>query len=436
MRAAACTPVRRPAPYHRAMRLLIITYGTEGDTRPLAALGHALVQAGHEVHLLADVSTLDTARALGLPCSAIAGDIRATLAADGAMKRITANLSRLAIRHTGAWMRQALDAGRGCDAIIVSGLAAFVGLSAAEALGIPAIGAMLIPISPTRAFASPFLPFTPPRLLNHGSHVLFGTASWRLFRRATNRARAEAGLPPRSALSTAHPMLYGVSPTLVPPPHDWPHNAHLTGQWIPPAGAWPPAPALQAFLDAGEPPVYVGFGSMAGFDDARLQAALVRALEGRRALFNRGWSGIDVDRLPANIHPVGAVPHDWLLPRCALAIHHGGSGTTHSAARAGIPSVIVPFAGDQFFWSARLRAAGIMRHALSGNRIRADRLGEAVAFAGLPSVRERAAALGARMREEDGLADAVALVERYAARSPADAHARRPAQAITRSTQS
>lgn len=405
------------------MRLLILTYGTEGDTRPLAALGHALVHAGHQVQLLADVSTLDTARALGLPCSALAGDIRATLAAEGAMQRITANLSRLAIEHTGEWMRQALDAGRGCDAIIVSGLTVFVGLSAAEALGVPAIGAMLIPISPTRAFASPFLPFTPPRLLNHGSHVLFGNASWRLFRRATNRARAEAGLPPRSALSTTHPMLYGVSPALVPPPQDWPHNAHLTGQWIPPAGAWQPAPALQAFLAAGEPPVYVGFGSMTGFDDARLQAALVRAVDGRRALFHRGWSGIDASRLPANFHPVGQVPHDWLLPQCAMAIHHGGSGTTHSAARAGIPSVIVPFAGDQFFWSARLRAAGIMRHALSGNRIRAGRLGEAIAFADSPPVRARAAALGTRMREEDGLAEAVALVEGYAAGGAAGAYA-------------
>ena len=161
------------------MRLLILTYGTEGDTRPLAALGHALVQAGHSVHLLADVSTLDTAQAMGLPCSALAGDIRATLAAEGAMKRITANLSRLAIGHTGDWMRQALEAGRGCDAVIVSGLTAFVGLSVAEALGVPAIGTMLIPISPRTAFASPFLPFTPPRLFNRASHMLFGQASWR-----------------------------------------------------------------------------------------------------------------------------------------------------------------------------------------------------------------------------------------------------------------
>ena len=398
------------------MKLLIITYGTEGDTRPLAALGHALMQAGHEVELLGDGSTLGIAQALGVPARALAGDIRATIAADGAMRDITRNLADLTIAHSDAWLRLALDAGRGCDAVIVSGLAAFVGLSAAEALGVPAIGTMLIPISPTSAFASPFLPFTPPRLFNRASHTLFGQLSWRLFRKATNRARAQAGLPPRRSLWTDHPMLYGVSPALVPRPADWPDNAQVCGQWIPPlATTFTPSDDLRAFLDDGEPPVYVGFGSMAGFDNARLVDAVVGAIGTRRALFNAGWSGIDATQLPANVRAIGHVPHDWLLPRCALAIHHGGSGTTHSACRAGIPSVIVPFAGDQFFWNARLREAGVMRHALKGASISAARLRDAVAYAGTDAARQRAAALGSTMRDEDGCATAVRLVERYAA---------------------
>ncbi len=399
------------------MKLLIITYGTEGDTRPLAALGHALMQAGHEVELLGDASTLGIARTLGVPSQALAGDIRATIAADGAMRDITRNLSRLTIAHSGDWLHQAVDAGRGCDAVIVSGLAAFVGLSAAEALRVPAIGAMLIPISPTTDFASPFLPFTPPRLFHHASHTLFGTLSWRLFRKATNRARARIGLPSRRALWTTHPMLYGVSPALVPRPADWLDNAHVCGQWVPPlASTFARPEALLAFLDAGEPPVYVGFGSMAGFDNARLVDAVTGALGERRALFSAGWSGIDVARLPPNVHPVGHVPHDWLLPRCAMAIHHGGSGTTHSACRAGIPSVIVPFAGDQFFWNARLRHAGVMAHALKGASITAGKLREAVAFADRDGARRRAADLGVRMQGEDGCAAAVAQVERYARR--------------------
>ncbi len=409
-----------PAPetqqrYPDAMRLLLLTYGTEGDTRPLAALGHALMQAGHKVELLADVSTLGGAQALGVPCGALAGDIRAALAADGAMRDITRNLGRLANRHTDDWLRQALDRGRGCDAVIVSGLAAFVGLSAGEALGVPVIGAMLIPITPTREFAAPFLPLTPPRAFNRGSHRLFNQLTWQLLRKATNRARVAAGLPPRKTLWTEHPMLYGISPALVPQPADWPGNAHACGQWIPPlAQAWTPDAGLLAFLDAGEPPVYVGFGSMAGFDSARLLEAVVGAVDGRRALFSAGWSGIDTACLPGNFHVVGNVPHDWLLPRTSMAIHHGGSGTTHSTCRAGVPAIVVPFAGDQFFWGARLRAAGIMRHALRGSSITAAKLGEAIAFAGTAAARENAARIGERMRHEDGLAAGVALVERYA----------------------
>ena len=400
------------------MKLLLLSYGTEGDTRPLAALGHALVGAGHSVELLAEASSLALPRALGLPCTALAGDIRAAIAGDGSPRDINRSVATLAVQHTGDWMRQALDAGRDCDAVVVSGLTAFVGLSVAEALRVPVVGAMLIPISGTREFPSPFLPFTPPRAFNHASHWIFSRLTWLLFRGATNRARREAGLPPRRRIWDDHPMLYAISPALVPRPADWHDNAHVCGQWIPPVPGWTPEPALRAFLEAGEPPVYVGFGSMGGFDRERLTDAVVAAVDGRRALFNGGWSAIDPARLPANFHPVGNVPHDWLLPRCALAIHHGGSGTTHSACRAGIPSVVVPFAGDQFFWGARLRAAGIMREALRGRSVTGTQLRAAVAFAGSAEATANAARIGERMRGEDGCATGVALVERYAAAGP------------------
>lgn len=394
------------------MKLLLLTYGTEGDTRPIAALGHALRQAGHAVLLLADRSTLGIAQALGVPCRALSGDIRATLAGGDA----TRNIAKLAVDRTGDWMEEAIAAGRGCDAIVVSGLTAFVGLSAAEALRLPVVGSMLIPISGTSEFPSPFLPFAPPAPLNHASHWLFSRLTWHLFRKATNAARAKAGLPRRRRVWSEHPMLYGISPALVPEPVDWPPNAHVCGQWIPPlARSFTPSDALRAFLDAGDPPVYIGFGSMAGFDDERLVKALVGAVGKRRALFHAGWSGIDPTRLPGNFHPVGHVPHDWLLPRCALAIHHGGSGTTHSACRAGVPSIIVPFVGDQFFWGGRLRAARIMRHALHGRSLTAAKLAAAIAFADGDEAQANAARIGERMRHEDGCAVTVPLVQRYVA---------------------
>jgi UDP:flavonoid glycosyltransferase YjiC (YdhE family) len=206
-------------------------------------------------------------------------------------------------------------------------------------------------------------------------------------------------------------MLYGVSPSLLPRPADWPSNALVCGQWLLPAGQWTPPEKLSEFLAAGEPPVYIGFGSMGGFEPRRMFETIVAGLAGRRALFYPGWSGVDISQLPANILAIGDTPHDWLLPRTSVAVHHGGSGTTHSAARAGVPSVVVPFAGDQAFWADRLYQAGVAARLSGWKALNATSLTESIQFAERDEVRAHARALGERMRAEDGLQTAVAAIE-------------------------
>ena len=206
-------------------------------------------------------------------------------------------------------------------------------------------------------------------------------------------------------------MVYGVSPNLLPTPGDWPANVRLCGQWLTPSPAWAPPPALANFLSAGEAPIYIGFGSMTGFDNARLLHAIVEATAGRRALFHPGWSGIDPKALPDNFLVIGDTPHDWLFPRTAAVIHHGGSGTSHSAARAGVPSIVTPFAGDQFFWAERLRLAGVAPAAVDGRRPTAKAFARALDFAAVPRVRNRARSLGEKMSAENGVADAVTTLE-------------------------
>lgn len=323
-------------------------------------------------------------------------------------------LAHIANTHAQAWLRDIVDTGKDCDAIIVSGLAAFVGLSAAESLGIKAIGTGLIPITPTSAFASPFLPPQwVPAFLNAPSQRFVNQMLWRAFRKETNAARAAVcGLPPRQSLWTHHPMLYGISPSLVSPPADWPLNAQICGQWVSPATDWAAPSALSDFLAAGDAPVYVGFGSMAGFDHEKVLGEMVVALAGRRVLFYPGWSGVDVSRLPANFHVIGDTPHDWLFPKTSLVIHHGGSGTSHSATRAGVPSVVVPFAGDQFFWADRLRRAGVAGPALNGRALRASSLAAGIAFADKAQTQARAKDLSARMASENGLQHAVSAIHR------------------------
>ncbi|MGB6055411.1 MAG: glycosyltransferase [Burkholderiaceae bacterium] len=398
------------------MKLLILTYGTEGDTRPLVALGHELRSSGHDVHLLGDARTLGSAEELGLANSALSGDIRqlfSTWSSQGP-KGTAKALVQLTNANTRAWTVETLAAAEGCDAILTSGLAGFIGLSVAERLGIPAIGTGMIPLTPSRDFPSPFLPpGLVPRWLNYASLRLTNQLVWLAFRKSLNEARQNVlGLAARQGLPTEHPMLYGISPTILPQPADWPFHARVCGQWQTPASDFTPPLELADFLHAGPPPVYIGFGSMAGIDGPLLATTLVTALAGRRALFYPGWSGMDDIELPDNILRIGTTPHSWLFPRTTAVIHHGGSGTTHSATRAGKSSVVIPFAGDQAFWAESLHRLGIAPPALNGAKLDVGSLGKAISFVERSEVQKRAAELGGRMEQENGLATAVREIEK------------------------
>jgi UDP:flavonoid glycosyltransferase YjiC (YdhE family) len=401
------------------MKIVFLTYGTDGDTRPLLALAQAVIARGHEAHVLADVAGEARARALGIPFTALAGDMRAAFAPGGAfgallrdgadMARLTRACAAQARDHTRPWLEAACAAAQGSDVLVYSGLAGFVGLAAADGLDIPCIGAAMWPMTPTRAFAPPFLGGRRlPGWLNLLAHRAFERMTWSMFGPALNRVRAQVfGAPPRRRPWRGNPVLYGCSPTLLARPGDWPAGAEITGAWQLPADPdWQPLQALLDFLADGPPPVYVGFGSMAGIDAATLAAAIGTVAQGRRVLFQPGWSGIDTARLPPGVFVLDDMPHDWLFPRMALVVHHGGAGTTHAAARAGVPSVVVPFAGDQFFWAQRLAALGI---ALTCPAARLDgtRLAHAVEAASAHAMRERAAETGRRIRTEDGVRTAV-----------------------------
>lgn len=400
------------------MRLLALTYGTEGDTRPLVMLCHGLIAAGHEVMLLADGGTLGSAKTQGVPHAALEGDIHdevvALVSRGNGVAAASTGLARMARQHVAGWMCQADAAADGCDAILTGGLAAFVGMSVGERRGLPVIGAGMIPLTPTRAFRSPFLPpGRSPGWLNRTSYGLVNSLIWRQFRGPINAARQHMGQPPRRSLWTGLPMLYGISPQLLAPPSDWPVDHVVCGQWSAPAAPWQPSAELQTFLDAGPPPVYLGFGSMTGFDRERVLPALLSALAPRRVLLFPGWVGVPDMALPDTVFVIGPTPHEALLPRCALAIHHGGSGTTHSACRAGIPSMVMPFAADQFFWADRLQRQGVAPVPLSPERLQPQALADALAFAEHADTRARAAALGAAMANEDGVACGVAAIERW-----------------------
>ncbi|HTL75387.1 MAG TPA: glycosyltransferase [Casimicrobiaceae bacterium] len=406
------------------MRIIALTFGTEGDTRPMVALCRGLHDAGHDVLLLAERNGAAYADALDVPFVPLAGDMAVAMrtAAAGVSRRgadvhyVARTLAAIAAANTGEWLRAALAHAHGRDLVLCAGLAIYVGFSAAEALRIRAIGVGLQPMMPTRAFASPFLPPLPlPRFVNRASHWLVLSLMWRAFRGPINAARRDvAGQALRARAWDDYPVLFGVSPTLVPRPDDWTDRVAMSGYWFGPRDPRFVADRdLVEFIDACEAPVYVGFGSMLGFDHARLLDVALRALAGRRAILHAGWSGFGEAPLPRNVRRVAHVPHDWLFPKMSTIVHHGGAGTTHTAARAGVPSVVLPFAADQFFWARRLESVGVAPEMLTHRRLSAGRLRERLDAARAPAMQARARGVGAKIAAENGVADGVAQIEAW-----------------------
>jgi sterol 3beta-glucosyltransferase len=240
-----------------------------------------------------------------------------------------------------------------------------------------------------------------------------------------NDWRRSLGLQPRS--TWANPLvqgdgrpvqvLYPYSPQVVPTPPDWPDTTAVTGYWFLDEGDdWQPPANLQRFLEAGAPPVYVGFGSMAGSDPEAKARVVIEALNasGQRGVLASGWGGLKADALPPHIHILESAPHDWLFPRMAAVVHHGGSGTTAAGLRAGKPTVIAPFTADQPFWGERVYRLGVGTKPIPQRQLNAASLSAAITEAVNNRDMQRcAAALGDAIRAEDGVERAIDFIHAH-----------------------
>uniref|UniRef100_UPI00117EC727 glycosyltransferase n=1 Tax=Streptomyces sp. NRRL B-24572 TaxID=1962156 RepID=UPI00117EC727 len=200
---------------------------------------------------------------------------------------------------------------------------------------------------------------------------------------------------------------------VVPRPGDWPSGADVTGYWWPARpDAWQPPAELVDFLQAGPPPVFLGFGSMAPGEGERLGELVAAAVKraGVRAVVQAGWAGLSGHG--SDLLAIGDVPHDWLFPRTAAVVHHGGAGTTGAGLRAGVPAVPVPVMYDQPFWASRLHALGVAPRPVPFQDLTAEALGDAVtACLTEPALRRRAAELARGIAAEDGAAPVLAHID-------------------------
>ncbi|WP_227496916.1 glycosyltransferase [Planctomonas psychrotolerans] len=394
---------------------MLLTAGTRGDVEPFAALARYASARGHEVRLaVPDDSGVDLTGV-----DAVRLDLRF-----GPLLPESGMLPWTLLRHVQRQVRPAL---RRMFAAAVRETVAFAPdmvvhhpliLSApmvADALGVPRVLVEFSPVAtPSAEFTAPGGP-TATRDLGRYNRATYAVprAAARLFDRDVARAAAEVpGGQAPAHRSPSRATLMAVSPELLPRPRDWPEQVHLTGAWHDSAAEASVDPAVADFVRDREYLV-ASFGSMAAGDARARGRAVMEAARahGLGVLALTGWGGLAVPdecRGP-DVLAVRAAPFDAVLPGAVLAVHHGGAGTSHAVARAGIPSVVVPFSADQPFWGARLHQRGVAAQPIPSSRLTADSLSAAIAEA--LTLRDRAERMGHAMRKEDGLAAALRVLE-------------------------
>jgi sterol 3beta-glucosyltransferase len=412
------------------MRVAIAALGSRGDVLPYVVLGRGLVDAGHDVL----VSTMGRFRGLvegaGLGFHELPGDPVDLFRAGRIDVSPRRPLHQLKLVHMAvdALVRQTdpeqlVDAWADRDFIVATTGSPFA-IATAERLGARCAGVVMTPAVPTGAFAQPVLV---PRLALGRSGNL---ASW-LFasrlaknyreplRPAARRAmrlpvfplaadRAGAAWPPV-------PVLHAYSPEVVPRPSDWPGHVAVTGWLLPELSSGPlPAP-VERFIDAGDPPIYIGFGSMPVPHFDGIARMLVAALgrSGQRAIV----SGAALGRAAAlqgsdAVLTADELPHERLFDRVRAVVHHGGSGTVGAGLRAGRPTLVTPFIFDQFFWGERVRRIGAGPAPIPFRWLSEDRLARALAELASGRYDSVAQRIGERIRAEDSATRAVEEIER------------------------
>lgn len=420
------------------MNVFIFTLGTRGDVQPYVALGRGLLAAGHRVVVCTDSRFRSLITEHGL----IAADFNGLFTAltnsstgrevmenAGTMWRLLGGLPKL-LKLSEQMQRAVMDDGwRAAQAsapdIIVYHPKAFGGPHFAEKLKIPAAMAVPLPmLAPTGEFpvvGFPRLPFG--KWYNRGTYRVLHRLTRMITGKYVASWRSAHGLPPlrrgQDCLQRTDgrpiPVLHGYSPLVGPVPTDWPPQAEATGFWfLDPPAAWRPSQSLVSFLEAGPPPVYVGFGSMTGNRARERAAVVIAALEraGVRGVMASGWGGLNADTCPPSVHLIDEVPHDWLFSRVSAVVHHGGAGTTAAGLRAGRPTVICPFMADQPFWGKCVHERGFGPAPIPQKKLTVGRLAAAIHEAVThPDTREKTETVGRQLRAETGVQNAVQRLE-------------------------
>ncbi|MEW5940999.1 MAG: glycosyltransferase [Chloroflexota bacterium] len=410
------------------MNVTILAYGSRGDVQPYLALAVGLQKRGHCVKLAAPHRFADFVAGYNIPFAPLAGDPeeisrRLNDAGNNAWKVVTGirdYVNSIALEVS----RGAFAACDDADLTVHSFLFTTGAHSLAYARNIPDVSIQTFPIfAPTQKYPPVALSSLPTGALSYFGHWLTTQVFWYGGNSGYYQKRKQHpdifsfdlfwpfdDKPPRRAT----PLLFAVSPTVLPPAREWTHRARVTGYlFLDSPADYQPPPELSRFLEAGPAPICVTFGSMLHRESKRIAETVLEAMRlvGRRAIILTGWDGWQGMTSTEDILFLEAAPHDWLLPRCKAVIHHGGAGTTAAGLRAGIPNIVIPFAGDQRFWGKRVEAIGAGPSPIPVKRFSAARLASALAGMEEEGRKGRARLIGQAMRAEDGVGEAIRVIE-------------------------
>jgi sterol 3beta-glucosyltransferase len=415
------------------MKITVLTAGSRGDTQPYIALGLALLKAGHSVRIVTFGNFRTLVESSGLEFYPVRGDVmqvtrselgREAMSPDNPLKVIL-SFSQLK-KLVGDLQQDFYTACFGADAVVYHPGAA-IGYFIAQEKKIPAILATPYAFTPTSDYPS-LLFYHLPRLgktynfLTHRiqAQIFWSTASQAIreyWRGQFGHAPENFGNPFPKQNTRNNPTVISYSQHVFPKPTGWSEHVHITGYWfLDEEAGWQPPQDMLNFLQDGEPPVYVGFGSVGDASLAEQKTRLVieaLKLSGQRGVLATGWNALTkIDNLPDTIYMIDSAPHSWLFPRMAAVIHHGGAGTTAAGFRAGVPSIILPYGNDQFAWGLRVHELGVGPKPVPQKRLTAEALSSAITAALRPQVQAAAGALGERIRMERGAENAVEIISR------------------------
>ena len=414
------------------MLITLLTAGSRGDVQPYIALGVRLQQKGCRVRLAASENFEALVTDYGLEFHALPGDIseiikdpmiRGAAEADNPLKVI---LNFQTMRNYAQSLQQGFQqeyyaACKSAEAIVYHP-GAVIGYFIAQQMKIPSILATPFPMIPTKEYpALIFYRYNLGKTFNVLTHRLFEQIMWHMSKSAIEQFWQEKfnTLPPNFAnpfpQQSNDLTLVACSNYLFPQPANWGQTVRSTGYWFLDAKYdWSPSQELQQFLDAGEPPVYVGFGSLGDPNKADTTTRLVvEAIlnSGQRGILATGWGAMKkLSCLPKQILVVNSVPHAWLFPKMSAVVHHGGAGTTAAGLRAGIPSVIVPHSNDQFAWGQRVWELGVGAKPIPRKQLTAAKLTTGICSALTEEVKVKAKTLGSKIRKEGGVEIAARLI--------------------------